>query len=126
VVHSQASQIPEFAGSSERQENSALSQAWERKRQRALYRADAQTPGAPLAGAELAESGSSVEPQSDDVQRLMRQVPPHLVPSPQGVELHRRLEELGPVPEVIQALQEMLRRENVAEDDLPQYEERRN
>jgi hypothetical protein len=125
-VHSQASQIPEFAGSGERQDVSALSRALERKRQRALHRVDAQAPGALLAGADLAESGSSVEPQSDDVQRLMRQVPPHLVPSPQGVELHRRLEELGPVPEVIQALQEMLRRENVAEDDLPQYEERRN
>jgi hypothetical protein len=42
---------------------------------------------------------------------------------PQVTELQRRVRELGPPEEVLQALQEILRMDNEADADLPEYEE---
>jgi hypothetical protein len=38
-------------------------------------------------------------------------------------DLSQRLVELGPIPEVLEALQNILRNDNTADTDLPQYDE---
>jgi hypothetical protein len=60
-----------------------------------------------------------------DIQQLLRRANSlsAVAPSSPVADLQRRLEELGPVPELIQALQNMLRNQNVPDADLPQYEE---
>jgi hypothetical protein len=100
----------------------AMQQKQRRTQQRAAAAAGASaTP--PTEGIPVPEPGSSAAPAPVDVQQLMWRVSLQLAPSAQGAELRRRLEELGPVPEVIQALQEMLRSQNIEEDNLPRYEE---
>jgi hypothetical protein len=108
-------------------DSTPISRAMQQKQRRTQQRAAAAAAGAsatpPAEGIPVPEPGSSAAPAPVDVQQLMRRVSLQLAPSAQGAELRRRLEELGPVPEVIQALQEMLRSQNIEEDDLPRYEE---
>jgi hypothetical protein len=65
---------------------------------------------------------------SSDVRLLLQRAEslrsaPGSVPRAQAVELQRRLEELGPIPEVLEALQAILRRQNVGDTELPRYED---
>jgi hypothetical protein len=74
----------------------------------------------------VAISSSAVSP---DIRQLLQraeslQSTPGSVPRAQAVELQQRLEELGPIPEVLEALQAILRRQNAGESGLPRYEER--
>jgi hypothetical protein len=103
-----------------------LSRTMQQKQRRTQQRAAAGAEDIPTPPAEavlVPEPEISTAPAPDDVRQLMRRVSLQLAPSAQGAELRRRLEELGPVPEVIQALQEMLRSQSIEEDNLPQYEE---
>lgn len=60
--------------------------------------------------------GAPVTPLPEDVQQLLR------LPD---TDLRRRAEELGPIPEVLEAIQKILCVQNGTEGKLPRYEERR-
>jgi hypothetical protein len=67
------------------------------------------------------ETTSMVHP---DVQQLLRRANSlNAPPGTPAADLRRRLAELGPIPEVLQALQDLLRSENTADLELPRYEE---
>jgi hypothetical protein len=62
-----------------------------------------------------------------DLQQLLRRansLASAARPGTPAADLIQRLEELGPTTEVLEALQEILRRQNTDDVELPQYEER--
>jgi transcription elongation GreA/GreB family factor len=63
----------------------------------------------------------AISQMSEDVRRLLRRA--ESLPDTSAAELRRRVEELGPIPEVLQAIQEILRAQNIPDVDLPQYDE---
>jgi hypothetical protein len=65
----------------------------------------------------------STVPELADVQQLLRRA--ESVPNASAADLRRRVEELGPIPEVIDAIQEILRAQNIEDVELPLYEEER-
>jgi hypothetical protein len=67
------------------------------------------------------ETTSMVHP---DVQQLLRRANSlNAPPGTPAADLRRRLAELGPIPEVLQALQDLLRSESTVDSELPRYEE---
>jgi hypothetical protein len=56
----------------------------------------------------------------ENVRQLIREASD--APSTYAADLRQRLAELGPIPEVLQALQDLLRNEEVIDSSLPLYE----
>jgi hypothetical protein len=56
----------------------------------------------------------------EDMRQLIREASD--APSTHAADLRQRLAELGPIPEVLQALQDLLRNEEVVDSSLPLYE----
>jgi hypothetical protein len=119
-------QAPTLESSADVREGSTpLSRALQRKEQRAQQRARIQAEAVATS-----ESGPSTLPPADvqplDIQRLLRRASLlSTMPDAQVADLRQRLIELGPIPEVLQVLQDLLRNEAAAEPDLPQYEDTR-
>jgi hypothetical protein len=89
-------------------------------------------PGSPLAptlddarqssSAPGANTDPEVETPSSDVEQLLRRA--DAAPSSaQSAELRQRLADLGPIPEVLQALQDLLASQGERDPQLPQYAE---
>jgi hypothetical protein len=69
------------------------------------------------------EAGPSSAPSSENVPQLLGGASSLSIPAGASAgDLRQRLAELGPIPEVLHALQDLLRNElSTAEPDLPQY-----
>jgi hypothetical protein len=69
-----------------------------------------------------ANTDPEVETPSSDVEQLLRRA--DAAPSSaQSAELRQRLADLGPIPEVLQALQDLLASQGERDPQLPQYAE---
>jgi hypothetical protein len=105
---------------------SLLTRALQRKERRMQQRAGIEDAGGSVAAAAFSEPGpSSAAPTPEDVQQLPRYANvPSTSPGGEPVEeLSQRLAELGSIPQVLQALQNLIRHDNTAEPALPQYDE---
>jgi hypothetical protein len=126
-------QAPTLRHDDRREDSTPLSRALERKEQRAQQRAriEAEASGPVEAEAVAApEPGPSMLSPADaeplDIQQLLRRASLlSTIPDAQVADLRQRVIELGPIPEVLQVLQDLLRNEAAAEADLPQYEDTR-
>jgi hypothetical protein len=127
-------QAPTLDRNAERREGSTShSRALQRKEQRAQQRARIEAEASTLAEAGAAaapEPGPSTLAPADaeplDIQQLLRRASLlSTIPDAQVADLRQRLIELGPIPEVLQVLQDLLRNEAAAEPDPPQYEDTR-
>jgi hypothetical protein len=63
----------------------------------------------------------SIAQMPEAVQRLLQRA--ESLPDASTADTRRRVEEIGPIPEVIEAIQEILRAQNVPDVELPRYEE---
>jgi hypothetical protein len=125
-------QAPTLESSADLREGSTpLSRALQRKEQRAQQRARIE-----VESSVEAETVATSEPRPAtvapadaeplDIQQLLRRASLlSTMPTTQVANLRQRLVELGPIPEVLQVLQDLLRNEAAAEPDLPQYEDTR-
>jgi hypothetical protein len=100
----------------------------QRKRQRARPDTVGEPVSPPLVPTAAAEREplvqTPVEVQPLDIQQLLRRADSlSTAPGTQAADLRQRLAELGPIPEVLQALQDLLRNESAVDPDLPRYEE---
>jgi hypothetical protein len=126
-------QAPTLERDSRREDSTPLARALQRKEQRAQQRAriEAEASGPVEAEAVAApEPGPSILSPADaeplDIQQLLRRASLlSTIPDAQVADLRQRVIELGPIPEVLQVLQDLLRNEAAAEPDLPQYEDTR-
>jgi hypothetical protein len=125
-------QVPVLEGGDRREGSIPLSRALQRKEQRAQQRARVQAESGPVEAEAVAapESGpSTLAPanvQPLDIQQLLRRAGSlSTAPGTPAADLRQRLAELGPIPEVLEALQDLLHNETAADPDLPQYEETR-
>jgi hypothetical protein len=128
-------QAPTLDRNAERRESSTPhSRALQRKEQRAQQRAriEAEASTSAEAGAAAApEPRPSTPAPADraeplDIQQLLRRASLlSTIPDAQVADLRQRVIELGPIPEVLQVLQDLLRNEAATEPDLPQYEDTR-
>jgi hypothetical protein len=123
-------QAPTLERDDRREDSTPLSRALQRKEQRAQQRARVEAEAGP------AEAGAAAAPEPErsapapanaeplDIQQLLRRASLlSTIPDAQVADLRQRLIELGPIPEVLQVLQDLLRNEAAAEPDLPQYED---
>jgi hypothetical protein len=126
-------QAPTLERDDRREDSTPLSRALQRKEQRAQQRARIEAEASGSVEAEVAvvpEPGPSTLAPADvqplDIQQLLRRASLlSTIPDAQVADLRQRVIELGPIPEVLQVLQDLLRNEAAAEPDLPQYEDTR-
>jgi hypothetical protein len=120
-------QAPILDSNKHSQRPSLFSRAFQRKQQRAQQRALVE-PRLTEAGVVSDPAPSALAPaglQPLDIQQLLRHASSlSTTPGTEAADLRRRLAELGPIPEVLQALQDILHNESAADPDLPVYEER--
>jgi hypothetical protein len=100
----------------------------QRKRQRARPDTAGEPVSSPVVPTAAAErelfAAAPAEVQPLDIQQLLRRADSlSTAPGTQAADLRQRLAELGPIPEVLQALQDLLRNESAVDPDLPRYEE---
>jgi hypothetical protein len=126
-------QAPTLKRDDRREDSTPLSRALQRKEQRAQQRAriEAEASG-PVEAEAVAAPGpgpSTLAPANAeplDIQQLLRRASLlSTIPDAQVADLRQRVIELGPIPEVLQVLQDLLRNEAATEPDLPQYEDTR-
>jgi hypothetical protein len=126
-------QAPTLERADRREDSTPLFRALQRKEQRAQQRArmeaeesrpvEAQAVAAPEPGP---SSLAPADAEALDIQQLLRRASMlSTIPDAQVANLRQRVIELGPIPEVLQVLQDLLRNEAAAEPDLPQYEDTR-
>jgi hypothetical protein len=126
-------QAPTLERDDHREDSTPLSRALQRKEQRAQQRArieaeafgpvEAEAVAAPTPGPSTS-APANVQPL--DIQQLLRRAGSlSTAPGTPAADLRQRLAELGPIPEVLEALQDLLHNETAADPDLPQYEETR-
>jgi hypothetical protein len=122
-------QAPTVERDDRREDSTPLSRALQRKeraQQRARVEAEAGPAEAGEAAAPEPERSAPVPANAEplDIQQLLRRASLlSTIPDAQVADLRQRLIELGPIPEVLQVLQDLLRNEAAAEPDLPQYED---
>jgi hypothetical protein len=125
-------QAPTLERDDRREDSTPLSRVLQRKEQRAQQRARIEAEAGP------AEAGAAAAPEPErsapapanaeplDIQQLLRRAGSlSAAPGTPAADLRQRLAELGPIPEVLEALQDLLHNETAADPDLPQYEETR-
>jgi hypothetical protein len=117
---------------------SMIRRAFQRKERRRQQRAVAENEVEPTGEVPALGPQPPIVPTPEDVQQLLHRANSLLssAPGAPGDDLRQRLAELGPnpqvsqvlqvlgsIPEVLQVFQDLLRNENAAEPDLPQYSE---
>jgi hypothetical protein len=126
-------QAPTLEGADRSEDCTPLARALQRKEQRAQQRARIE---AEVSRSVEAEAVAVPEPRPStvapadaeplDIQQLLRRASLlSTIPDAQVADLRQRVIELGPIPEVLQVLQDLLRNEAATEPDLPQYEDTR-
>jgi hypothetical protein len=111
----------------EREPSSLLARALQRKEDRMQTRAIVTGTAASSSATSSTPDPSPAGLAPEDAQQLPRYV--NSLPAETGDEpvdeLSQRLAELGSIPQVLQALQNLIRHDNTAEPALPQYDESR-